>query len=178
MLSRLPRALRAAFSSLAVAVSLVAAMAQAPAARGAAAPDARRTTMRAADVRAPRVGARRHRVGVRVADLARRFVGVTYVWGGESPAGGFDCSGLVRYVFGRLGVSLPHNAAAQFGYGRAITRGSLEPGDLVFFSELGHVGIYVGHGRFVHAPFSGARVRVEPLRHHGSYDGARRVRAS
>ena len=177
MLSRLPRALRAAFSSFAVAASLVAAAAQVPAARGAAAPDARRATIRAADVRTTRVGARRHRFGVRVAHLARRFVGVTYVWGGESPASGFDCSGLVRYVFGRLGVSLPHNAAAQFGYGRPVSRGSLELGDLVFFSALGHVGIYMGHGRFVHAPYSGARVRVEPLRYHGRYDGARRIPA-
>jgi cell wall-associated NlpC family hydrolase len=173
MLSSLPKALRAALSSLAVAASLVAAAA--PAASAAPTPDARRATLPAGHLRTARAGWRHRRFGIRIAGVARRFVGVRYAWGGESPAVGFDCSGLVRYVFSRLGVSLPHNAAAQFGYGRSVSRSHLEPGDVVFFSDLGHVGIYVGQGRFVHAPYGGARVRVEPLRNHGSYDGARRI---
>jgi cell wall-associated NlpC family hydrolase len=175
MLSSLPKALRAALSSLAVAASLVAAAGKPPAASAVPTPDARRATVPVGHVPTARTGWRRRRFGIHIVGVARRFVGVRYAWGGESPGSGFDCSGLVRYVFSRLGVNLPHNAAAQFGFGRSVPRSHLEPGDLVFFSHLGHVGIYIGHGRFVHAPYSGARVRVEPLRNHGSYDGARRI---
>jgi cell wall-associated NlpC family hydrolase len=118
---------------------------------------------------------RRQPLGVRAARLARHFVGVPYAWGGASPSG-FDCSGLVYYVYGRLGVELPHNAAAQFGYGRAVPVAQLRPGDLVFFSGLGHVGLALGGGRYVHAPQSGERVEVASLAARaGSIVGARRL---
>ena len=85
----------------------------------------------------------------------RRELGVPYVWGGESPAG-FDCSGLVAYVYGRLGVSLPRVAAdAVPAPAATCPRSMLRPGDLVFFHGLGHVGIYIGGGRFIHAPHTG-----------------------
>ena len=67
------------------------------------------------------------------------------------------------FVYGKLGVSLPHNAAAQYGYGRAVSRGRLAPGDLVFFDGLGHTGIYVGGGKFIHAPHSGDVVKISSL---------------
>jgi cell wall-associated NlpC family hydrolase len=114
-------------------------------------------------------------LGVLAARLARRFLGVPYVWGGSSP-GGFDCSGLVRYVYGRLGIDLPHSSYADFGLGRRVARRALQPGDLVFFDGVGHVGLYIGHGRFIHAPHSGTRVRISTLAEYGgSYDGARRI---
>jgi cell wall-associated NlpC family hydrolase len=118
--------------------------------------------------------------GRRVVDYARQFTGIRYVYGGSSPRSGFDCSGFVRYVFAHFGVSLAHSSYAQFGLGRRVARGSLRPGDLVFFDGLGHVGIYIGHGRFIHAPHSGTRVRVESLTGwYGSrYDGARRLRTT
>ena len=101
--------------------------------------------------------------GAQAAALAQRYLGVPYRWGGASPGSGFDCSGLVMYVYAKLGVSLPHNAAAQYRYGRAVSRADLRPGDLVFFNGLGHNGIYVGGGRFVHAPHSGDVVKVSRL---------------
>ena len=108
--------------------------------------------------------------------IARRELGTPYVWGGESP-GGFDCSGLVRYVYGRLGLDLPHNAAALYGVGRPVRTSRLRPGDLVFFDGLGHVGIYVGRGRMIHAPQSGERVSVASIfrRYGNGLVGARRV---
>ena len=115
-------------------------------------------------------------VGERAARLARRYVGVRYVWGGASPRHGFDCSGLVMYVYGKLGVSLPHHAASQYSYGRNVSRWALKPGDLVFFSGLGHVGLFIGNGRFIDAPQSGAVVRVASLASRSSsFVGARRV---
>lgn len=114
-------------------------------------------------------------VGERAARLARRYVGVPYAWGGASPHG-FDCSGLVMYVYGKLGVSLPHHAASQYQYGRQVSRWGLKPGDLVFFSGLGHVGLFIGNGRFIDAPQSGEVVRVAPLASRASsFVGARRI---
>jgi cell wall-associated NlpC family hydrolase len=92
-----------------------------------------------------------------------RYLGVPYVWGGASPSAGFDCSGLVKYVYGRLGIDLPHFAASQYRLGRHVRLGHLRPGDLVFFETLNHVGIYIGHGRFVDAPHTGSRVHVEAI---------------
>ncbi|MGH7304913.1 MAG: C40 family peptidase, partial [Candidatus Rokuibacteriota bacterium] len=100
--------------------------------------------------------------GQTVVALARQHVGAPYRWGGSSPSG-FDCSGLVRYVYGQVGVSLPHNAAQQYRLGTAIARASLEPGDLVFFDRLRHNGIYVGDGRFIHARQTGRRVAIASL---------------
>jgi cell wall-associated NlpC family hydrolase len=83
----------------------------------------------------------------------------------------------VRYVYGHFGVHLAHSSFAQFTSGFRVSRGALKPGDLVFFDGLGHVGIYIGKGRFIHAPHSGTRVRVDPLGgwYTSTYDGARRL---
>jgi len=108
-----------------------------------------------------------------VVGIAMRYLGTPYVWGGASPSG-FDCSGFVMYVYAQVGVSLPHNAAAQYGYGSPVSRSNLEPGDLVFFNGLGHVGIYVGGGSFIHAPHTGDVVKISSLSA-DSYFGARRL---
>ncbi len=114
-------------------------------------------------------------VGVRALAYTRRLLAVPYHRGGSSP-GGFDCSGLVRYVYKRFGLDLPHSSYADFNLGHRVGRWALKPGDLVFFSGLGHVGLYVGHGRFIHAPHSGTSVQISRLRDWaGSYDGARRL---
>jgi cell wall-associated NlpC family hydrolase len=94
--------------------------------------------------------------------IAMQYLGVPYVWGGASPSG-FDCSGFVMYVFAQVGVSLPHHAASQFNYGVPVSRDELQPGDLVFFDGLGHVGIYIGGGQFVHAPHTGDVVKISSI---------------
>ena len=112
-----------------------------------------------------------------VVGVAMRYLGTPYVWGGSSP-GGFDCSGFVAYVFGQVGVSLPHYSGAQYGYGTAVPRDQLQPGDLVFFDGLGHVGIYIGGGQFIHAPHTGDVVKISSLGeswYASTYVGARRI---
>ena len=101
--------------------------------------------------------------GARAAAVAHRYLGIPYKWGGASPRTGFDCSGFVMYVYAKVGVALPHNAAAQYRYGRAVSRAALRPGDLVFFNGLGHNGIYIGGGRFIHSPSSGDVVKISRL---------------
>jgi cell wall-associated NlpC family hydrolase len=114
-----------------------------------------------------------------VVSLAVQYLGVPYVWAGASPTG-FDCSGLVQYVYKQLGVSLPHNTVLQWNDPRAVSvpASQLQAGDLVFFNGLDHVGIYVGHGYFIDAPHTGAFVRIDSL-HEGwyaaNYDGAKRI---
>ena len=110
-----------------------------------------------------------------VVSIALQYLGVPYVWGGASPATGFDCSGFVMYVFAQLGVSLPHHAASMYAYGTPVPYDQLAPGDLVFFSGLGHMGIYIGNGQFVHAPHTGDVVKISYMAEHGSYVGARRL---
>lgn len=106
--------------------------------------------------------------GQRVIDDALAHLGTRYRFGGSTPQTGFDCSGLVRWVFDRtLGLSLPRRAAEIAQVGAKVDLDRLKPGDLVFFNTLrrgfSHVGIYLGEGRFVHAPSRGGAVRVEAL---------------
>ncbi len=124
----------------------------------------------------PRV--REPTLGDRAATIALGAVGVPYRWGGASPAGGFDCSGLVYWTYRRLGVELPHSSYALYGLGRRVARSRIKPGDLLFFYGLGHVGVYLGRGRMVHAPQSGRRVEVVALgrsNYGRSLVGARRM---
>ena len=116
--------------------------------------------------------------GLRAVQIANRLTGIPYVWGGASPRNGFDCSGLVRYVYAKVGISLPHYTVSQYARGRAVSRTRLRPGDLVFFYGLNHVGIYAGGGKYIHAPRSGTTVRWSSLAAHGGYYGARRIVAS
>jgi cell wall-associated NlpC family hydrolase len=119
-------------------------------------------------------------LGERVVGFAKHLIGVHYSWGGSSPRTGFDCSGFVRYVYGHFGVSLAHSSFADFWRGRKIGRWALKPGDLVFFDGEGHVGIYVGHGRFIHAPHTGTVVRISTMSgwYASRFDGARRLVAN
>jgi cell wall-associated NlpC family hydrolase len=117
---------------------------------------------------APRYG---HVVGI-----ALQYLGIPYVWGGSSPSTGFDCSGFIMYVFAQIGVSLPHHAASQWSYGTPVPYDQIAAGDLVFFSGLGHAGIAIGGGQFVHAPHTGDVVKISSLAERaGSFYGARRL---
>jgi peptidoglycan DL-endopeptidase CwlO len=112
-----------------------------------------------------------------VVGIAMQYLGTPYVWGGAAP-GGFDCSGFVMFVYAQVGVYLPHHAADQYNYGTPISQSDLEPGDLVFFDGLGHVGIYIGGGQFVHAPHTGDVVKISSLAdswYAATYVGARRL---
>lgn len=116
-------------------------------------------------------------------DNALSFIGVPYRFGGSSPASGFDCSGFVKYVFNKtFDLSLPRTAREMARGGMAVARGELQPGDLVFFNTRGaansHVGIYLGDSKFVHAPNSRGRVRINDLDetyYRQRFNGARRV---
>ena len=119
--------------------------------------------------------------GERAARYALGEVGVPYRWAGESPATGFDCSGLVRWAYGRVGIDVPHSSYALYGVGRRVPTSRMAPGDILFFSGLGHVGLYLGNGRMVHAPQTGRTVEVVQLSTTGYGSrlvGARRVVAA
>jgi peptidoglycan DL-endopeptidase CwlO len=111
-----------------------------------------------------------------VVGIAMQYLGTPYVYGGASPSG-FDCSGFAMYVFAQVGVSLPHNAAAQYGMGTPVDRSQLQPGDLVFFNGLGHMGIYVGGNSFIHAPHTGDVVKISSMSgwYDSTYVGAKRL---
>ncbi|MBI4207920.1 MAG: C40 family peptidase [Betaproteobacteria bacterium] len=123
--------------------------------------------------------------GSRAELLLRAFglVGVQYQFGGHSPDTGFDCSGLVQYLFSEvLGLALPRRAQDMSRIGSAVRHHELHPGDLVFFDTLrepfSHVGIYLGDHRFIHAPSSGGQVEVVFMTDrywHRRYNGARRI---
>jgi cell wall-associated NlpC family hydrolase len=117
----------------------------------------------------------RENTGERASQFALEAVGIPYRWGGESPTSGFDCSGLVRWAYRRVGIDLPHSSYALYGEGRRVSDSRLEPGDLLFFEGLGHVGLYVGRGRMVHAPKTGRDVEV--VRLEGSSYGLRLIGA-
>lgn len=117
-----------------------------------------------------------------VVDTARSVIGTPYRWAGDTPGEGFDCSGLVHWVYARHGVNLPRPSWEQINVGVPVGRGSLLPGDLVFFKIVRgssfHVGIYTGQGTFIHSPKSGQRVRESSLAEdywNKHYAGARRI---
>ena len=174
------RAARAAMHAIVVALTTLVLMLSVAvlAAPASAATDPKRPHKPARKHAAKRHVKKRVNLGLHAVQIANHLTGIPYRWGGASPRVGFDCSGLVQYVYGKVGISLPHHAAGQYGHGRRIPRGSLRPGDLVFFSGLGHVGIYAGGGKFIHAPQGGTTVRWSRLSSHGSYYGATRVVAA
>jgi cell wall-associated NlpC family hydrolase len=111
-----------------------------------------------------------------VVAYASNFLGVPYVWGGTSPSG-FDCSGLVQYVYAHFGIDLPRTSQEQQTVGTSVSRDELQPGDLVFFgSPAYHVGIYVGGGQFINAPKTGDVVKIASLDNRSDFTGGRRVR--
>ena len=108
-----------------------------------------------------------------VISIAMQYLGIPYVWGGASPS-----QGLVSYAYAQIGVSLPHHAASQFNYGTPVSRDDLQPADLVFFNGLGHMGMYIGGGQFIHAPHTGDVVKISSIHdswYASTWVGARRI---
>lgn len=119
-----------------------------------------------------------------VLTVANRMLGVPVVWGGASPAQGFDCSGLVQYVFRQAGINLPRTADLQFEVGKTVAKSELQPGDLVYFTTYepgaSHVGIYTGSSKFIHTSSSQGVVAFGDLNDPyfaARYYGAKRVNA-
>jgi len=103
-----------------------------------------------------------------IVKTASDFIGVPYLWGGNSPDTGFDCSGLTMTVYQLNGLNLPRHSAGQFEAGNLVGSDSLQKGDLIFFAikeknKVSHVGIYIGNGRFIHAPSRGKKIRIDSL---------------
>jgi cell wall-associated NlpC family hydrolase len=117
-------------------------------------------------------------VGTQAVQIAMGELGVPYVWGGASPSG-FDCSGLTMWVYAQLGIHLDHYTGSQWMAGPHVPYDQLAPGDLVFFEpDIGHVGIYIGNGEFIHAPHTGTVVQISSLSdswYAAEYQGAVRV---
>ncbi len=119
-------------------------------------------------------------LGAVAARTAERFIGIPYLWGGDTVLEGLDCSGFARAVYQLMGYSIPRTSREQFKVGSAVDRPELRQGDLVFFGSsqtVSHVGIYVGGGRFVHAPKRGEEIRMDRLeggQYEERYRGARR----
>ena len=151
-------------------VALAVALSTATAANGAPAEGAERGVVRGEGRPTPMAPLS---MGERAARNALEAVGVPYRWGGMSPAAGFDCSGLVRWAYGRLGIDVPHSSYALWSTGRMVDRSRMDTGDVLVFSGLGHVGLYLGGGRMVHAPHTGKQVEVVHL--DGSNYGRRLV---
>lgn len=115
----------------------------------------------------PAVSRQPSNIASNAASIAKKMVGTHYRFGGNNPAKGFDCSGLVQYSYRRAGASVPRSTQQQRKTSRWVSSSKLEKGDLLFFNQLGkrssHVGIYIGNKKFVHAPSSGKRVRIDSL---------------
>ena len=111
------------------------------------------------------------------------LLNVRYQFGGNNPESGLDCSGMTSYIFDQaIGMKLPHNAAAQAKLGRVVERDAVLPGDLVFFNTSGrafsHVGLYIGNGKFIHAPSTNGQIKVTELENvyfAPRWNGARRI---
>ena len=134
-------------------------------------------SVRDAGALASRDGTGFSRVGSRIVEYSKNYIGTPYVSGGSSPSG-FDCSGFTSYVFKQFGVSLPRTSASQAAIGTPVSRAELMPGDLVFFNTYGgisHVGIYVGDDNFIHSTVPGDIVRISSL--NTSYYSSRYVTA-
>ena len=160
------RRLQAAAATQAVAVNDIGGVSSSSTASGAASPSSPGVT-----VTVPAAST----AGEAAANVALAQLGTPYVWGGAAP-GGFDCSGLVSWAYAQAGHGgLPHYTGALWSSGTHISEGELAPGDLVFFHGLGHVGIYIGGGNFVHSPHTGDVVKISSLGGYSGYDGAVRI---
>jgi X-X-X-Leu-X-X-Gly heptad repeat protein len=111
--------------------------------------------------------------------LAEKYIGLPYKWGGTSPKTGFDCSGFVQWLYAQQGVQIPRVTYDQANAGTPVEKADLKPGDIVFFEPSakgpGHEGLFIGDGKFIESPHTGASIRISTLADRSDYTGARRV---
>jgi len=157
-----------------VAAAPAARPAPAPAPKAAAppqrAPSAPPASLHLAAAQPPAMAAAPLPAAARAVEAALKELGKPYRYGALGPST-FDCSGLTKFAYGAAGISLPHSAAAQYQSGRRVNRNQLQPGDLIFWRGLGHVGLYIGNGKMVHAPRTGEVVTIISI-DQGGYLGA------
>ena len=156
-----------------VALAPAARPASAPAPRAAAPPQrgpSAPASLHLAAVSPPAVAAPPLPAAARAVQTALKELGKPYRYGALGPST-FDCSGLTKFAYSAAGISLPHSAAAQYQSGRRVNRNQLQPGDLIFWRGLGHVGLYIGNGKMVHAPRTGEVVTIISI-DQGGYLGA------
>jgi len=165
------QAAQAAAEAAAAQQKIAAAQAQAAAQSGAAAATGSGGNSAAADPPPPSAPG-----GEGAVQAAETQIGVPYVWGGETPGVGFDCSGLTAWAWGQVGVGLPHFSGAQMADSTPVPISDLEPGDLLFYGPGGadHVAMYVGGGQMIEAPYTGASVWITGLRLGDGFAGAGR----
>ena len=124
---------------------------------------------------APKLTGSTYNKGQTVASFAQRFVGNPYVWGGTTPSG-FDCSGLVQYVYGQIGVNISRTTYTQVNEGRYVSRDELLAGDLVFLiCYSGHIAIYIGNGKIVHASSRKTGIKISPKANYRKVLSVRRI---
>lgn len=115
----------------------------------------------------------------KIATLAQQYLGTPYQWGGASPKSGFDCSGFVQWLYGQQGIKIPRTTYQQVKAGAAVAKSQLKPGDILFFEPTkqgpGHEGLYLGNGKFIEAPHTGATIRISLLAGRKDYVTARRI---
>jgi len=111
--------------------------------------------------------------------LAEQYIGTPYQWGGASPKTGFDCSGFVQWLYGQQGITLPRTTYQQVNAGKGVSKANLKPGDILFFEPgkggPGHEGLYIGGGKFIESPHTGASVRISTLAGRTDFVSARRI---
>ncbi len=115
----------------------------------------------------------------KIATLAQQYLGTPYHWSGASPKTGFDCSGFVQWLYGQQGITIPRTTYEQVKAGAPVAKSQLKPGDILFFEPTkkgpGHEGLYLGNGKFIEAPHTGANIRISLLAVRSDYVTARRI---
>jgi len=135
------------------------------------------TNVQAMGTKSVSLAATQAKTGTNIVAYAKNFIGIPYKTGGDTKSG-FDCSGFTKYIYNHFNIALPHSAKDQTSKGTVVSKSNLRTGDLVFFdngTNINHVGMYVGDGKFIHSPKPGSSIRIAELKYMPNYNTARRI---